>query len=233
MPERRTLNRTYSVGDQVPTCPVFPRAKIQSSFGILVNFPSQFVFFYVKEIKNIPITKEQSCYMWNKCDHKTQGGCPACKWNESTDPGDENCHRSSYWKLSKNPNTRVATSQERQAKPYRKSSGALTSEVTSVTGPLQAYPKGKLKPLPTDWQKHGTKQEKNRSSSRTRTTLRKDRFEPMETEASICQIGKIQMNTKMKNQEAHSKYPQEQSHLYESNTGMLRDQQNLYKEPIV
>ena len=55
----------------------------------------------------------------------------------------------------------------------------------------------------------------------------------METEASICQTGKIQMNTKMKNQEAHSKCPQEQSHLYELNTAMLRDQQNPYKEPLV
>ena len=40
-------------------------------------------------------------------------------------------------KLSKDPNTRVVTSQERQAKPDRKSSRALTSEVTSVAGPLQ------------------------------------------------------------------------------------------------
>ena len=31
------------------------------------------------------------------------------------------------------------------------------------------------------------------------------------TEASICQTGKILMNIKMKNQEAHSKCPQEQS----------------------
>ena len=37
----------------------------------------------------------------------------------------------------------------------------------------------------------------------------------------------------MQNQEAHSKYPQEQSHLYESNTAMLRDQQNPYKEPMI
>ena len=42
MPERRTLNRTYSVGDQVPTCPVFTRAKIKSRFGILVDLPSQY-----------------------------------------------------------------------------------------------------------------------------------------------------------------------------------------------
>ena len=115
-------------------------------------------------------------------------------------------------KLSKDPNNRLATSQKRQARPDKKSSGALTSEVTSVAGPLQTSPKRKTKgkPLP-DRQGHGTKQEKNRSSSRMRTTPRKDRFESMEMEASTCQTGKIQMNTKMKNQEAHSKCPQEQS----------------------
>ena len=42
MPERKTLNRTYSVGDQVPTCPVFTRAKIKSRFGIFDNFASQY-----------------------------------------------------------------------------------------------------------------------------------------------------------------------------------------------
>ena len=30
-----------SVGDQVPTCPVFTRAKIKSHLGILDNLPSQ------------------------------------------------------------------------------------------------------------------------------------------------------------------------------------------------
>ena len=35
--------RTYSIGDQVPTCPVFTRAKIKSRFGILVNLPSQYL----------------------------------------------------------------------------------------------------------------------------------------------------------------------------------------------
>ena len=34
--------RTYSIGDQVPTCPVFTRAKIKSHFGILVNLPSHY-----------------------------------------------------------------------------------------------------------------------------------------------------------------------------------------------
>ena len=31
--------------------------------------------------------------VWNKCNHKTRGDCPTCKWNESADPGDENHHR--------------------------------------------------------------------------------------------------------------------------------------------
>ena len=48
-------------------------------------------------------------------------------------------------KLSKDPNTRVATGQERQAKPDRNSSEALTSEVTSVAGPQQTAPKRKTK----------------------------------------------------------------------------------------
>ena len=51
MPERRTLNRTYSVGDQVPTCPVFTRAKIKSRFGILVNLPSQLVIKLVIKLE--------------------------------------------------------------------------------------------------------------------------------------------------------------------------------------
>ena len=33
--------RTYSIGDQVPTCAVFTRAKIKSRYGILVDLPSQ------------------------------------------------------------------------------------------------------------------------------------------------------------------------------------------------
>ena len=37
------------------------------------------------------------------------------------------------------------------------------------------------------------------------TTPRKDRFEPMETEASICQTGKIQMN-KLKNEKPGSTF---------------------------
>ena len=36
--------RTYSIGYQVPTCPVFTRAKIKSRFGILVNLPSQYTY---------------------------------------------------------------------------------------------------------------------------------------------------------------------------------------------
>ena len=48
--------------------------------------------------QNVLTTKKQSCYVWNKCNHKTWGDCIAYKRNGSTDPGDKNCHRSSYWK---------------------------------------------------------------------------------------------------------------------------------------
>ena len=42
--------RTYSIGDQVPTCPVFTRAKIKSRFGILVNLPSQYTVSMSKAV---------------------------------------------------------------------------------------------------------------------------------------------------------------------------------------
>ena len=64
-------------------------------------------------------------------------------------------------KLSKDPNTRVATSQERQAKPNRKSLMAFTSVLISVAKPLQTPPKRETTGTPTpDGQGHGTKQEK-------------------------------------------------------------------------
>ena len=44
MPEKKKLwTRTYSTRDQVPTWPVFTRAKIKSRFGILKNLPSQYL----------------------------------------------------------------------------------------------------------------------------------------------------------------------------------------------
>ena len=49
------------------------------------------------------------------------------------------------------------------------------------------------------------------------------------SEAPISQAGKIQWT--MKNKEAHSKCPQEQSQ--ESNSTILRDQENPFEEPIV
>ena len=44
-----------SVGDQVPTCPVFTRAKIKSHLGILVNFPVTIwrrkIWYYSNSVK--------------------------------------------------------------------------------------------------------------------------------------------------------------------------------------
>ena len=158
--------------------------------------------------KNIPTTKK-SCYLWNKRNHKTQVGCPACKWNESADSGDENCHRSSYWKNS--PKTQTPelqqTKRDRQSQTGRARGPPLLRWFLSL-GHYKLHPKGKLKGPPPTW-RPGTwyKIGKNR----TRNTPRKGRFKPMESEVFICQTGKIQMNTKIKNQEAHSKCPQEQS----------------------
>ena len=42
--------RTYSIGDQVPTCPVFTCAKIKSRFGIF----SQYMVFLMQNIYNSP-----------------------------------------------------------------------------------------------------------------------------------------------------------------------------------
>ena len=56
---------------------------------------------------------------------------------------------------------------------------------------------------------------------------------PWKWRLPFAKLGKIQINTKMKNQEAHSKFPQEQSPLYQSNTAMHKDQQNPYEEPII
>ena len=129
-------------------------------------------------------------------------------------------------KLSKDPNTKATTSQERQAKPYRKSSRVLTSEVTSVVGPLQTPPKRKTKGIPSpDGQEHSTKQEKNRSNSRTRTTPRKDRFNPWKQKLPFAKLGKYRWTRKwkMKKQVAHSKCSREQSHLYKLNTSILKN----------
>ena len=46
-PREKLWTRTYSVGDLVPTCSVFTRAKIKSRFGILVNLPSQYIYMCV------------------------------------------------------------------------------------------------------------------------------------------------------------------------------------------
>ena len=43
-PRKKIWTRSYSTRDQVPVCPVFTRAKIKSRFGILKNFPSQYIF---------------------------------------------------------------------------------------------------------------------------------------------------------------------------------------------
>ena len=59
---------------------------------------------YMQGTKKYPNNQQTKLsYVWNKHNHKTQGGCLACKRNESTDPGDGNCHRSSHWKTLQRP----------------------------------------------------------------------------------------------------------------------------------
>ena len=47
-----------SVGDQVPTCPVFTRAKIKSRLGILVNLPSH--WSTASMLTSLPLQPKQS-----------------------------------------------------------------------------------------------------------------------------------------------------------------------------
>ena len=104
---------------------------------------------YTEVTKNIPTTKKQSCYTCEtsattkpevvpQLVNEMRALIQEMKTVIEAVPG----------KLSKDPNTRVATSQERQEKPDRKSSGALTSEVTSVAEPQQSPPKRKTKGTP-------------------------------------------------------------------------------------
>ena len=136
-------------------------------------------------------------------------------------------------KLSKDLNTRVATSREGQAKPDKKSSGALTSVVISVAGALQTTPKRKTKGTPhPSRQRRGTKQEKNRSNLRMRTTSRKDRFKLMETEASICRTGKIQMNI-TKNEKPGSSFKMSSRTKWPTRIKHCNAQGSTKEEPIV
>ena len=137
-------------------------------------------------------------------------------------------------KHSKDPNTRVATSQEKQANPDRKSTGALTSEVTYVTGSLQTPPKRKTKAPPMGRDMVQDRKKIDPVQERELAQGRMD-LSPWKWRLPFAKLGKYRWTPKwkMKNQEAHSKCPQEQNHLFESNTAMLRDQQNPYKEPIV
>ena len=115
----------------------------------------------------------------------------------STDPGGENCHRSSYWKTLQRP--RVATSQERRTKPDRKSSETVTSEVTSVVGPLKTSPKRKTKASPLWWAGtlyktgRGIDPAQERELPQERTDL-----SPWKQKLSFVKLGKYRWTSKWK-----------------------------------
>ena len=104
---------------------------------------------YVKVTKNISMAKKRS---WYVCEMSTttkpEGVALLVNKTRALIQVMKTVIEAVTEKLSKDPNTRVATSQERHAKPNRKSSGALTSEVTSVAGPQQTPPKRKTKGPP-------------------------------------------------------------------------------------
>ena len=81
-------------------------------------------------------------------------------------------------------NTKDSPNQEMQTKPNKEKSNALSFEVASIARPPQISPYGEaIKKPPPNEQRHGTKLEKNRSksTSRTITTLTKNRLEALET----------------------------------------------------
>ena len=51
--EKKLWTRTYSVRDQVPSCPVFTRAKIKSRFGILNSFRVTIPTNYITELNEL------------------------------------------------------------------------------------------------------------------------------------------------------------------------------------
>ena len=62
---KKLWTRTYSTRDQVPTCPVFTRAKIKSRFGILKNLPSQYIYIYIYVYAYIYIYIYMISYLWS------------------------------------------------------------------------------------------------------------------------------------------------------------------------
>ena len=83
---QKLWTRTYSIGDQVPTCPVFTRAKIRSRFGILIHFVSQYSWYSHQKIGI------RTVGLGNK---RTSGDHPNYSivkigWNTEKSPGDLN-----------------------------------------------------------------------------------------------------------------------------------------------
>ena len=100
-------------------------------------------------------------YVWNKRIHKTWGGCPACKRNESADLRDENRHRSSHWKTLQRlkhqscnqPREIGKARQEKFWSPHFWGDFSRWATTDSTR-------KGNYSSPPCDERGHGTKQEK-------------------------------------------------------------------------
>ena len=69
--------RTYSIGDQVPTCPVFTRVKIKSRSGILVNLPSQ-----QQQIRDEGVSFILSFIYWVQQPFRGWGSFSWIRWND-------------------------------------------------------------------------------------------------------------------------------------------------------
>ena len=83
-----------------------------------------------------------------------------------------------------NSNTKDSPNPETQTKSNKENPNPLSFEVASIVRPSQTSPYGEaIKKPPPSEQRHGTKQEKNRSrsTSRTRSNPTKNKFEALET----------------------------------------------------
>ena len=67
---KKLWTRTYSARDQVPTCPVFTRAKIKSRFGIKVNLSRHNIYIYCGGVDEYVDAEN----VWNKWQQQLRQG---------------------------------------------------------------------------------------------------------------------------------------------------------------
>ena len=143
--------------------------------------------------------KTKLLYVWNKHNHKTWGGCPACKWNEIADPGDGNHHRSGYWKTLQRPKHQSCNKPRETGKAWQPS---LPRWLLSLDH-YRPHPKRKLKGM----MGKDMVQNRKKIQLKNKNYPKKGQIWAHGNEGfHFCQTGKIQMNTQMKNEKPGSTF---------------------------